>query len=220
MSGRRITILGMGPTAAERRLDIERYVSGTEVWGLNNGYLSFPTLTAGRKFARYFELHGYKYLKGWNPGGPRCHFEVLNALGCPIYVTQPLPISANQRRVDYVQIFEHFQTNYFLGSPSLMLVLALWEHDQGDTIEMIQSYGIDTRDPQHAQQRASWAWWLAHAHTRHIDVQGTATEFFAEPEKDGGLHGYREWIGDQIAARQAQTKQAALKAEQTKGDEQ
>jgi hypothetical protein len=95
--------------------------------------------------------------------------------------------------VDWTAVFAHHiggqGSNYFLGSPSLMLALALWEHDRGATIGQIDSWGIDTSDPQHGQQRQSWAFWIGQAMQRGIRFSGTATEFFAEPEKDDGLRG-------------------------------
>ena len=200
--GRKITILGMGPTANERRIDIEKYCEGTEIWGLNNGYLTFPHLRG--KWSRYFELHKYEYLKTWKSGA-RCHFTELNRLDCEIWRTETLPVIEKQRRYDIVEICRHFETNYFLGSPSLMLMLAIYEHDQGDKISEIRSWGIDTSDPQHAQQRHSWAFWLSMAHQRDINLNGTSTAFFAEPEKDEGLQGLREYVGRSLMQMQKKT---------------
>jgi len=200
MAGRRITILGMGPSSNERKHDIERYCVNTELWGLNNGYLFFPQLD--KKWSRFFELHSYDYLKGWKSGAP-CHFSALHGLDCDVYATQPLPIIAKQKLVDLAAIADHFDCNYFLGSPSLMLMVALYEHDNGQTIDYIQSYGIDTSDPQHAQQRASWMFWISQAHSRGIKLGGTATDCFAEREIDEGLIGMRENIGEEIVKRRA-----------------
>jgi hypothetical protein len=108
-------------------------------------------------------------------------------------------------QVNWVEVFaHHLRThagNYFLGSPSLMLALALWEHDQGKEIESIQSYGIDTSDARHAQQRQSWAYWVAQCHGRQILTGGTMCDFMHEPEQDGGLRGLREAIGNELARR-------------------
>ena len=52
MSDRRITILGMGPSASERRWDILRYCEGTEIWTLNNAYQKFGHITG--RVARWF----------------------------------------------------------------------------------------------------------------------------------------------------------------------
>ena len=147
---RKITILGMGPTAYERKIDMASYCVG-EVWSLNNAYAFYK---GDLRFDRFFELHKYDYLKDWDPGHNLCHFEQLNRLECPVYVTQPLPKVRNQVAYNPVDVFEHHDTNYFLGSPSMMLALALWEHDNGQEIEEIRSWGIDTSDPSHAQQRA------------------------------------------------------------------
>jgi hypothetical protein len=89
-------------------------------------------------------------------------------------------------------------SNYFLGSPSLMLALALYEHDSGQPIRQIDSWGIDTSDPQHGQQRQSWSYWLAQAHARGIETGGTSCGYMAEPERDAGLAGLREQVGDYL----------------------
>ena len=150
--GKAITILGMGPSAAERRIDIEKYCDGTEIWGLNNGYLTYPHLHG--KWKRFFELHKYEYLRKWD-AGVQCHFSELERLGCEVWRTQSLPIVQNQVDFDIVKYCRHFTTNYFLGSPSLMVMVALYEHDMGDKLSEIRSWGIDTSDPSHSQQRQS-----------------------------------------------------------------
>ena len=207
--GRRITILGMGPSANERRWDIDRYVDGTEVWGLNNGYLSFPSLRDGKKFARYFELHSWRYLSTWTPGKVPDgrdidHWHALNALGCPVYTMQPMPMVERQVRYPALDVFGQVAAPvYFLGSPSLMLALAVWEHRQGQTVDYIQSYGIDTSDPDHGQQRASWAWWTSQAAAAGIAMGGTMLDYQHEHEKDAGLQGLREIIQEQLDAARA-----------------
>ena len=191
---RRITILGMGPTAFERKIDIEKYCAG-EIWGLNNGYLSYPHLKG--KWGRFFELHAWRYVKDWDNGtsGKVDHCGALQELDCPVYSMEPLPLIEKQVRFPMLDACKHFKTNYFLGSPSLMLMLALYEHDMGQHVEYIESWGIDTSDERHGQQRASWAFWLRAAHDRGIDLGGSSTNFFAEYENDDGLRGLREHIG-------------------------
>ena len=221
--GRRITILGMGPSANERRWDIDRYVADTEVWGLNNGYLSFPTLRDRKAFSRFFELHSWRYLSTWSPGKVPDgrdidHWHALNALGCPVYTMQPLPMIERQVRYPALDVFGMVRAPvYFLGSPSLMLALAVWEHRQGQAVDYIQSYGIDTADPDHGQQRASWAWWTSQAAAAGIEMGGTMLDFQREHEKDQGLHGLREIIQEQLdAARKApQPPEPAAPAEVT-----
>jgi len=73
----------MGQSASERRWDIWRYCQGTEIWGLNNGYLKFPQLRG--KWGRYFELHRWEYVKDWE-SGVKDHFRALDQLDCPVYV--------------------------------------------------------------------------------------------------------------------------------------
>ena len=204
MSGRRITILGGGPSAIERRWDIMRYCEGTEIWTLNNAYNAFGHIVPA--VSRWFELHAWDGLRGehlYDKGNPaRDHFERLAGLPCPVYTTDRIPAVSNQHQVPWVDVFAHHSrdrgSNYFLGSPSLMLALALYEHDKGDTIEYIQSWGIDTSDRNHAQQRQSWAYWVSQAHARGIQTGGTMCAFMSEPERDAGLRGLREKIGDAL----------------------
>ena len=201
---RRITILGMGPSANERRWDIARYCDGTEIWGLNNGFMSFPLLRDERAFDRWYELHAWNYLRTYEaatlPGGLKIdYWAEINQLGCTVYAGQPLPLVANQTAFPWDDVFRHFGLPvYFLGSPSIMLAHALWEHDQGQTIEYIQSWGIDTSDPAHGQQRASWAFWIARAIERGIKLGGTSCDFMKEHERDDGLRGLREIVAGKI----------------------
>ena len=191
--GRQITILGMGPTAYERKIGILDHCIG-EKWSLNNAYVFFE----GLKFDRFFELHKYDYLKTWNPGHSFCHFDQLNKLGCPIYVMEPLPKVRNQVDYNPVEVFRHHDCNYFLGSPSLMLALALYEHEKGDIIDEIRVWGVDTSDPSHAQQRSSWAYWCGRCMAAGITFSGSGLDYMAEYEKDDGLRGLREAIGDNL----------------------
>jgi hypothetical protein len=226
--GRRITILGMGPTANERRLDILRYCRGTEIHGLNNGYLVFPHLRG--QWSRMYELHAWGYLKDWKAGDGVDHWRALDALECPVWSVDPLPVIRDQHRLDMVAVCRALKSNYFLGSPSIMLMHALWEHDLdkaagGPGIAYIQSYGIDTMDERHAQQRASWAYWCRAAQERSIDMGGTALDYMGEPERDDGLRGLREDVGNALmeqdraakaAADEAAAAEAAATAEQGK----
>ena len=199
MSKRKITILGMGSTAIERRIDIKKYCDGTEIWGLNNGYLTFPHLKG--EWDRVFELHNYEYLKDWQ-SGTKCHFTCLDELGCDVWTMERLPLIKRQVPYKIEEYCGYFKNNYFLGSPSLMLMLALYEHDNGEEIDEIRSWGIDTTDKAHGQQRQSWSWWLSKAHERKIKITGTACNFFSEHENDEGLRGLREHVGRALIKRE------------------
>jgi len=187
----------------------------TEVWSLNNCYHNYRHMLP--VFTRWYELHEWDYLKTWSEKqsgakamGAIDHFEVLNRLNRDVFTSEPLPGITRQHQISWVEVFRHFvqptavgamlAANYFLGSPSLMLAHALWEHDQGYEIAEIRSYGIDHNDGDHAQQRQSWAYWCAQAHARGIEMTGTALAFMQEPERDAGLVGLREMIGDQLEA--------------------
>lgn len=193
---RKITILGMGATAMERRIDIEKYCVG-EKWSLNNAYHYYSA--SGIKFDRFFELHKWAYLKTWDNLAPVDHFAALHSLGCPVFVMEHIPVVHKQYLYPVADVFRHFKSNYFLGSPSLMLALALYEHDNGETIDEIRAWGIDTNDPSHAQQRHSWAYWISKAQERGITISGTGLEFMSEFENDEGLRGLREAVGDILA---------------------
>jgi len=208
----------MGPSASERKHDIQRYVQGTEVWSLNNAYLKFPQLCGGG-FSRFFELHGWEYLANWSAGedpesGSKVdHWANLARLGCTIYTGQHIPLVQDQVQVDWEAVWTHFYHKifkhvtgaeincYFLGSPSVMLAIALYEHDMGQTVEFIQSLGIDTSDPRHCQQRQSWSFWVSQALARGIEIGGTAASYMLEYEKDDGLRGLREKITTELNAR-------------------
>ncbi len=219
--GRRITILGMGPTANERRHDMAAYCEGTEIWSLNNAYLTFPKLAASKAFTRFFELHSWAYLQKWQAGktasgGTVDHWASLESLGCTIYTGQHLPYLTRQVLVDWtafgaywrerlfgkVQAVSETGTNsiaaYFMGSPSTMLALALMEHDKGQEIDYIQSWGIDTTDTQHVCQRAAWSFWISQALGRGISIGGTAAAYMFDHEIDEGLQGLRELITQQV----------------------
>ena len=205
--GRKICILGMGTTAHERRLDIlkDEYTGGFELWGLNNGYLTFPAITEAGRWDRYFEIHSWEYLKDWTQGphsNAGSYLSDLDSLGCPVHVLQPLPVIRNQRQLMCVKLARHFNSNYFRGSPSWMLMQALYEHDTAESVygrvTHLRSFGIDTIDEQHAQQRPGWAFWCGRAIERDIHLSGTMTDFMAYGENDQGLIGLADVIGDEV----------------------
>lgn len=211
---RRITILGMGPSASERCHDIAKYCEGTEIWSLNNAYNRFPSLIGGG-FDRFYELHSWAYLKTWSqgqlPDGSEVdHWGNLAKLGCKVFTGQHIPLVQDQEQIDWDALWRHWHDKvfqyvaapdcncYFLGSPSIMLAHALYEHDQGDTIEYIQSLGIDTTDGRHQQQRHSWSFWIGQALARGITVGGSACGYMLEFENDEGLRGLRELVNERL----------------------
>lgn len=204
---RKITILGMGQSAIERKHDILRYTGDSEIWGLNNGYLTYPHLKG--KWARYFEMHEYRYIADKFVGkqAPMSYFNDLNALGCEIVTGMPLPMIENQYEYPFIDVCMHLDSNYFLGSPSLMLMLALYEHENGNQVDEIMSWGIDTQDAVHGQQRASWAFWCRAVRERGIKLTGTSRNFMAENENDEGLRGLREHIAQGIVERVNELKE-------------
>jgi hypothetical protein len=201
---REVTILGMGRSATERRWNIHEYCIG-EVWGLNNGYAYFPTLKG--KWSRFYELHNYEYLKTWKAGSniPN-HFAALDQLGCNIHVTQILPLIRVQKMHETLKYCRHFDTNYWLGSPSMMLMELLYEHDHGNPVDTICAWGIDTIDETHLQQRASWSWWVAMAHARGIKFHGSIEAYQHIEETDEGLKGFRGLIGKEMLRLEAAEK--------------
>ena len=207
--GRRITILGMGPSAYRKADNIEQYCAGTEVWCLNNGYLMHESLFHAKAFTRFFELHSWEYLQGWNPGeynGKKIdHFKTLMQIGCPVYVTEHLPIIEHQVLYPHLEVTEHFGASAeFNGSPSYMLALALYEHQNGEKIDFIQSFGIDTGDERHKCQRPSWAQWTLRAEMMGIEIGGTMLDFRTDPDLDEGLQGLRELIQEKLNRKQTE----------------
>lgn len=214
--GRKITLLGMGMSALRRAEDIARWCEGTEIWSLNNAYTFFPTLRDAKAFSRMFELHGWQYLRNWSPGetaeGQKIdHWRELDRLGCPVYVTEHVPVVREQIQYPHVVVWQHFSKQwgqaygpafklYFKGSPCLMLALALVEHDMGQPIEYLQSYGLDHRDPTHEQQRGPWAWWTCAAASRGIRLGGTMLAYQDEHDKDEGLAGLQDHIAGLVKA--------------------
>lgn len=202
-SKRKITILGMGMTGIRKADAIDQFTVG-DVWSLNNAMVTYPDC----RFARYFELHNGPYIEQWDwaigPDGKaipiQVYIEKLNALDCPIYTTCKLPAIKQSVMYPMVDLFKHFNMPrcYFLGSPSLMLALAIYEHDTGGEVDEIRTWGIDTNDPAHSQQRQSWAWWTAQAHARGIAMTGSAMAYMGEYENDDGLRGLREYIEGEI----------------------
>jgi hypothetical protein len=205
----KIAILGMGMSGIRKADAIHHFTEGYEVWSLNNAMVTYPDV----KFARYFELHARAYVQQWKWAEGRNgqplpiaeYYKRLNALKCEVMTGEPHKEIVNQSEYPFVKVFEHFKLPaggvYFLGSPSLMLALALYEHDNGKTIDELISFGIDTNDRAHGQQRASWMFWLSQYIARGIKIGGTALECFNEWENDDGLRGLREHIERQIKER-------------------
>jgi len=201
--GRHITILGMGPSANERRHDIARYVDG-EVWSLNNAFGFFP---AFRGYARWYELHNVRYLLDWaskQPGGVAAYFERIDALGVPVYCTQSLPIIRQQVAYPELSIAVHFGSNYWDGTPTRMLAHAIYEHDAGHTVDCITTYGIDMQDTQHQPQFPAWTYWLRAAQERGIVMRGTAMARMEGVESDEGTRHLRPIIGPAMMRAQEQ----------------
>lgn len=191
---RKITILGMGPTANERRLDIARYVDGTEVWGMNNGYNRFPGFTG---WARWYEIHTLDYLHKWADcmNGLPTYCREIDALSVPVYRSEILPAIRNQAAFPELEMANHFGCNFWDGTPTRMFAHAIYEHDSGQTVEEIRSYGIDMQDTQHAPQLPVWCFWVAQALARGITLTGTALDRLSGPESDAGTAALRVAIG-------------------------
>jgi len=213
LKGRHVVILGMGATALRKADYIEQVCpDGCEVWSLNNAYAFFPNLAKAKRFTRFFELHEFGYLKTWKAGEnergePIDHFRTLDSLGCPVYVTQPLPMVRNQVQYPYGDVFESSGgLLYTLGSPTLMLALAVHEHKTGQTIERIDSYGIDTMDERHRQQRAPWAVWTHSALWSGITMGGTSMAYVSEIDQDEGMKNLGPYVSEILREHQAAKK--------------
>lgn len=173
-----VTLLGMGGSS-RGTLDIIG-----EVWGLNDGYTKFP----GLKFDRWFELHAEDWARNWKPSCGHDHFTRLDLIGCPVYMREITPRIKLARKYPLDDVACFFATNYFIGSPSYILALALYE---GYT--HIRTYGFDQMDAEHAQQRAAWTFWLGKAQSMGCVVDGVHA-WLAEVDKDAaeGMNAYRD----------------------------
>jgi hypothetical protein len=155
-----------------------------EIWSLNNAYNTYANL----QFDRFFEIHDIEYARRHKPN-PQSHdhFTRLDMLGCPIYMQQAVPEIRMSRRYPLDDVCCFFGTNYFIGSPSYMLALALYEG-----VKHIRVYGFDQSDEQHAQQRSAWTFWLAKAQMMGVRVDG-AHRWLGEWDVDaeGCMNAYR-----------------------------
>lgn len=209
--GRKITILGMGMSARHRAQDIRAHSVG-ELWGINNGYLTFEALAESRGFDRVYELHQYDYLRQWKagpgPGGGEVnHFATLAEVAKLVITGEPLPCITRQQRYPWDAVFRHHEARrlagqtvpaYFRGTPSLMLAHALYEHETGNPIEEIRSWGIDMSDPAHETQLPSWAYWTGQCAAAGIRLTGTALAWMDRPELDTGLDGLETQIRERL----------------------
>jgi hypothetical protein len=124
----------------------------------------------------------------------------INALGVPVYRTEPLPAVRDQHQFPELDMAVHFGGNVWDGTPSRMFAHAIYEHDKGEPVEYIQSYGIDMKDPGHAPQQPYWAYWIAQARTRGIELGGTLGGIFSGPESDEGTRAIRDHINKALMA--------------------
>lgn len=193
---RRVTMLGMGPTAAHRLTDIGQHIIG-EVWTLNDGYIPYANIRD--RITRHYELHEWEYLKTWRPRNAPDgldHFCEMAALpNATVYVTNCLPVLPRQAAYPWREVFARLKSRYFLGTPSLMLAHAIYEHETWRPIQEIRTYGFDHADGAHAQQRHAWAYWVRAAEERGIKFSGTATEFEDEADNDAGLVALHRAVG-------------------------
>jgi hypothetical protein len=156
---RTVTLLGMGKSATGNLELIG------EIWSLNNAYVHFKKL----QFDRMFEIHDLSHARAHKPDGKTAdHFERLNQLGCPIYMQEPVPEIPLSRRYPLEEVALHFGTNYFIGTPSYMLALAIYEG-----VNRLRVYGFDHADHQHHQQRQAWTFWMAKAQDAGIMIDGS-----------------------------------------------
>ena len=199
---RRITILGGGISAVERHHDILKYCTG-EVRVMNDGYLGWGHIKD--RIGRIYEMHGWDYLrnefKPREPSGETVdHFDALRNLGCEVWTGGVLPLIPGDRQhvVPFEDMARQFKTRFFLGSPSLMLAHALYEHVRGVApLAEIRTWGIDTLDSQHQQQRVSWAWWCSKAASLGVALTGSALNWQGMKDNDGGL----EWLHEMLKAK-------------------
>ena len=170
---------------------------------MNDGYLGWGHIKD--RIGRIYEMHGWDYLR--NEFKPRelsgetvDHFDALRNLGCEVWTGGVLPLIPQDRQhvVPFEDMARHFKTRFFLGSPSLMLAHALYEHVKGTVpLAEVRTWGIDTLDSQHQQQRVSWAWWCSKAASLGVALTGSALNWQGMKDNDGGL----EWLHAMLEAK-------------------
>ena len=174
--GKSITLLGMG-RSSKQNLEL-----CGEVWGLNNGYDVYGSI----KFDKFFALHDMSRLTTWHPNPwQNDHITRLDMMGCPIMMQETQKRVRQSRAYPIGDLCRFFSTNYFIGSPSYMLALAIYEG-----ASHIRTYGFDHLDAQHAQQRSAWTYWMAQAQNHGVKIDGTNV-WLGEYDIDHGLTGLR-----------------------------
>lgn len=195
MNERAITILGFGESARalQRSGRLNDNLVG-EVWTLNNAWECF-----GDDFRadRWFALHTHEAIEK-TYRGPSGHdpWTRLDLAGCDVFMTYPTERVRRCRPYPLREVFSRFGNNFFLGSPGLMLALAIYEG-----VRHVRAWGIDMEDARHIQQRTSWAWWCHEAMVRGVTFSGTALNFMREVDGDEGLRGLRERIAQEIGGK-------------------
>lgn len=186
--GRAITILGFGDSVRNliRQGRLRESCVG-EVWSLNNGWNVFGD---DFKADRWFALHSLEAIeKTYTCDGGHDPLSRLDLLGCDVFMQGIHHRVRRSRQYPFEAVFARFNTDFFFGSPPLMLALALYEG-----VSHVRTWGLDMADPRHIQQRTAWAWWVQIAATRGVTFSGTALAFMGEQEIDEGLRGLRARI--------------------------
>jgi len=192
MSNRTITILGFGDSVrALMRAGTLREQCVGEIWTLNNAWECFgDDLHADRWFALHTDEAIEKSYRGPSGHDP---FTRLDLAGCDVFMRAIHPRVRRSRPYPFRRVFEKFGTNFFLGSPALMLALAIFEG-----VRHVRAWGLDMADGRHLQQRVAWAWWAHEAMVRGVTFSGCALNFMREMDNDEGLRGLREQIAAEI----------------------
>jgi hypothetical protein len=187
MSDRAITILGFGDSArALLRAGTLAESCVGEVWTLNNAWECYGD---SLKADRWFALHTDAAIDA-TYRGPSGHdpFTRLDTAGCDVFMqTAPHSRVRRSRAFPGVEICRKFGSNFFMGSPSMMLALAIFEG-----VRHVRAWGLDMADGRHLQQRVAWAFWVHEGMTRGVTFSGCALTFMREIDNDEGLRGLRE----------------------------
>jgi hypothetical protein len=152
---------------------------------------------AMRQFWGYESRHALEWLDEHAPTGSQIHWHETTGYAVDMY-----------REEGWLR--PDLQNAWSIQSASFVV----YEHDKGQTIEYIQSYGIDMQDPQHAPQLGPWLFWVSQAHARGIKLGGTMLDRMNEPESDAGTRPLRLAIGEAMALA-AENKQAEGRTDYT-----
>ena len=171
MRKRKIAIVGAGLTWEDAPYDKK----GWEFWSMNNLYNRLPA----SKFSRWYELHSFEmkdrsmHRRGVRRYGAQRVSEYLadiNRLDIPVYMQKKWKRVAKSRVLPFERIMKKYG-RYFGCSFAWMTAHALYEHEQGRTVDTIGYYGVDLIGLEYYKQRPSTEYFIGLAKGMGINIE-------------------------------------------------